>query len=471
MLTITTGRKFTCCDRLARRDFLRVGGLGWGGLTLAGLLRARAGAAGTRRHVKPKSVVFVFLAGGPSQYEMFDPKMTAPVEIRSMTGEVQTTLPGVTFGGTFPELARLAHRMAIVRSFTPASTDHRQAAAWMLAGHDGGPGNLLADASIGSQYARLRGTNHPRSGIPTYSLLAAPDVDEPFISFHLESAVLGSGAGSLGPAYAPFNPAGGSTAVENMRLNVPAERLGDRRRLLAQLDRISRRIDATGALAACDQFDEQAFEVITRGAAQALDLAEEDPRTLERYDTSEFKFDHHLNPTKVGSSTLGTQMLLARRLCEAGSGFVTVASGGWDMHADDNNRGIIDGMRVMGRPLDKAVSAFLQDLDERGLSDDILLVITGEFGRTPKINANGGRDHWGGICPLAFAGGGLRMGQVIGQSARNGDVPAGESFSASHLLGTLMHTLFDVPTLRVEPGLPRDLLERLDRCQPIERLV
>jgi uncharacterized protein (DUF1501 family) len=170
-------------------------------------------------------------------------------------------------------------------------------------------------------------------------------------------------------------------------------------------------------------------------------------------------------------STLGHQLLLARRLCEAGCGFVTVQSAGWDNHADGNNPNIYDGMNMLGPPLDKAVSAFLDDVEERGLSDRILLVITGDFGRTPTINKNGGRDHWSNLCTLAFAGGGLRTGQVVGKSARKNDIPASAPVTTTNLMATIMHTLFDVGTLRVVRGLPAKLARLVETAEPIRELV
>lgn len=170
-------------------------------------------------------------------------------------------------------------------------------------------------------------------------------------------------------------------------------------------------------------------------------------------------------------STLGQQMLLARRLVENGAGFVTVHSAGWDMHADGNNPGIVKGMNMLGTTVDKAVSAFLEDLESRGLSDKVLLVITGDFGRTPKVNKNGGRDHWASLGTLAFAGGGLRMGQVIGKSDRNNGEPAEDPVTPQMLLGTVMHTLFDIGQLRVARGVPRDLVQLVENAPTIRHLL
>ena len=165
-------------------------------------------------------------------------------------------------------------------------------------------------------------------------------------------------------------------------------------------------------------------------------------------------------------------MLLARRLCEAGCGFVTVTTNFvWDMHADQNNAGVEEGMQYMGLPLDHALSAFLEDVHQRGLSDDILLVVCGEMGRNPRINNRGGRDHWGGLAPLLLAGGGLRMGQVIGQSTRDAGEPATEPIEIKHLLATIMHTLLDVGALRTVTGVPSDVSRVITGADPIRELV
>src|SRR5262249_38235242 len=161
------------------------------------------------------------------------------------------------------------------------------------------------------------------------------------------------------------------------------------------------------------------------------------------------------------------QMLLARRLIESGAGFVTVQSAGWDMHADVNNPGIKPGMEMLGPPLDKALSAFAEDLDRRGLSDKVLVIVTGDFGRTPAINTKGGRDHWANLSTLAFLGGGLRMGQVIGRSDRTNSAPATEPYSAASLMATVMHALFDVAALRVARGLPANLVKLVENGRPI----
>lgn len=462
MLTLFTNSSFRDCSGMSRRDFLRIGAVGVGALSLPALLATKAGGASLRQHdfIKDKSVVLLFLAGGASHIETFDPHMEAPPEIRSVTGEVPTTIPGVTFGGTFPRLAKWARKMAIVRSFSHTITDHPKAIQHVLtAGHP-------AQISMGSIYTRFRGSNHAGTGLPTYMALTAPEIDPQYLK-ERERVLVGSGPGPLGSAYAPFDPSGGAPMIKNLELNVTRDRFLDRHSLLGALDQLNRRVDSTGMIAALDQYEQQALDMILRGAGSAFDLSHEDPRLIERYDTSRF----HVGKKLFRACTLGKQMLLARRLCEAGCGFVTVQCAGWDMHADVNNPGIVAGMEMLGHPLDQAVSVFLEDVEARGLSEKILLVITGDFGRTPKINNRGGRDHWANLGTLAFAGGGLKMGQVVGRSDRNAAEPASDPITPQHLMATIMHALFDVGKLRVQPSMPRDLLGFVEQTEPIRELV
>ena len=452
----------------SRREFLRVGSLALGGLGLPALLATRAAAARAGRPVTDKSVVFLFMHGGPPQTETFDPKMDAPSGIRSATGEVKTTLPGVTFGSTLSRLARLAHRMAVVRSFTTGDGRHD---IKPIVGRD------THGANVGSIYARVAGTNHPVSGMPSNVALYPRTVDPTTRPANMNFGKFGA-TGLLGAAYAPFVPGGGGDLEQNMQLKIPRERLHDRLGLLRSLDRMKRAVDRTGALEGVDRFRGQAVDVILGGISEAFDLSREDPRTLARYDTSGLvpvesiskKWNNHKNYADHGKS-LGKLLLLARRLCEAGCGFVTVTTNFvWDMHADQNNATMEEGMRYVGLPFDHAVSAFLEDVEQRGLSEKILLVACGEMGRTPKINKRGGRDHWGGLAPLMLAGGGLRMGQVIGQSSRDAGEPASEPLVIRNLLATIMHALFDVGELRIMQGIPGEIVELADGA-PIPGLL
>jgi len=456
------------CSGLARRDFLRIGALTLGGLALPQLLAARAsGATAGASYLRDKSVVLLFLSGGASHIETFDPKLDVRSAQGSLTGDVATAIPGVRFGGTFPGLAARAKQFAVVRSFTHPIADHVAAIRHVLSGGTVTAKDKETDGfSMGAAVARLRGSNHPVNGFPTYGLITADEVDGQY-SNERGRVQVGSKSGSLGLTYAPFEPSGKSEIVKNLSLNINQDRLDDRRSLLHSLDALKREVDANGSVTGLDKFEQQAFDLILGGAGKALDLKDEDPRWLKRYDTSDIKIGHK----KFRESTLGHQMLLARRMCEAGAGFVTVHSAGWDMHADGNNPNIVKGMNMLGRSLDHAVSAFLDDLEARGLSDKILLVITGDFGRTPKVNARGGRDHWANLGTLAFAGGGLRLGQVIGQSDRTAGNPATQPVTLPNLFSTILHTVFDVPQLRLRPGLPREITKFYEQTDPIPGLV
>jgi hypothetical protein len=464
MLTLYCGGDSHDCSGLSRRGFLRAGALSLGGLSLPWLLRARA-AAGSPTLVRDKAIVLVFLSGGASQIETFNPNMDAPEPYRSVTGEVKTTIPGITFGGTFPQLAKLANQMTVVRSFRHPVGDHVQAINHVLTGGTDPTGKGQTGFSMGSLYARLRGPNHPLTGMPTYALLLSGHQD-PQYSKEGPRVEFASRPGPLGPTCAPFTPNGGGTALDNMTLRIPAERLTERRELLRQLDELRHTLDAGGAeQPESDAFERQAVDLLLGGSARAFDLSQEDLKLVDRYDTSMFRVGHKV----FEPSILGKQMLLARRLIEAGAGFVTVNSPGWDMHADVNNPGILKGMEMLGRPLDKALSAFLEDVRQRGLGEKVLVIVTGDFGRTPKINNRGGRDHWANLSTLAFLGGGLKMGQVIGKSDRNNSVPATDPISTPDLMATVMHYLFDVGQLRAQPNV-REFARLAEAGKPIEEL-
>jgi hypothetical protein len=437
------------------------------GLALDQLLRLNA-ACGAQPVAKGRSVIFLHLHGGPSQIETFDPKMTAPSGVRSATGETATTLPGITYGGTFTRLAALAHRTSVVRSFRSGD-----------ANHDIKPivckDTLMAN--MGSLYARVVGANHPQTGMPTTAALFPRAIDEQALP-PVEQFGKFTSSGGLGAAFAPFVPGAGGPAQGDMKLQLARTRLDDRRNLLSGLDKIQRDLDA-GQLEGVDKFREQAYSTLLGGVAKAFDLSQEDPRTIGRYDTAP-----HLRPDQISrqwnnyknyvdnGKSLGRLLLLARRLCEAGCGFVTVTTNFvWDNHADSNNCGVEEGMQYCGLPFDHAVSALVEDLEARGLSDKILLVATGEMGRTPMINKRGGRDHWGNLTPLFLYGGGLKMGQVIGQSTKDAGEPQTEPWGNKNLLATIMHTLLDVGQVRLLRNLPADLLQALTTHAPIAELV
>jgi len=227
-----------------------------------------------------------------------------------------------------------------------------------------------------------------------------------------------------------------------------------------------------------DRVREQALSTVLGGVADAFNLSREHPSVLARYDTAPLVRPENIsrrwnnyNNYVDNAKSLGKLLLLARRLCERGCGFVTVTTNFvWDMHSDVNNAPVGEGMGYMGVPLDYALSAFIDDLEARGLSDKILLVVCGEMGRTPRINGKGGRDHWGGLSPLLLAGGGLRMGQVIGQSDRVGGSPSSSPIRIRNLIATILHTVFDVGQLRIVPGMPREIATTMTGWEPIAGL-
>jgi len=432
------------CEGHNRRDFLRVGALGLTGLTLSGLLRQRARANPTDSLAvgRDTSVVWLWLGGGPTHIETFDPKMDAPAEYRSTVGEVQTSVPGLTIGGLFPEMGKLAHKMAFVRSFMHGNSGHAGGTHYVMTGVDHPPadnGEPQIRPSLGSITSRVRGTNHPATKIPTYVRLSGLYADGPHW---------------LGAAYSPFDV--GGQARRNMNMAVDFNRLGDRRSLLKGFDTLNREIDRSGLMEGLDAFDQQAFDLILGRAKEAFDLSREDPRVVDWY--------------AHGTAGLGNNLLLARRLCEAGCGFVTMnyanSSQGWDMHND-----MTPQLKQACPPMDRAISVFLQDLEARGLSEKILLVITGEFGRTPRINGSAGRDHWGPLCTLALAGGGLKMGQAVGESSSKAEVPKSNPIYPKDLMATIFHVLGIDSTQQYidQSGRPTYLLP--EGARPIAELI
>jgi hypothetical protein len=412
MLNLWGSRTRRDCEGTSRRDFLRIGTLGLTGLSLANLLRLRSASAATGTTVKDTSVVWLWLGGGPTHIETFDPKMTAPVEYRSMVGALKTSVPGLEIGGLFPEMAKRAHSMAYIRSFMHGNSGHAGGTHFVMTGVDHPPadaGQPPIKPSMGSVAARVRGANNPRTGIPSYIRL---------------SGLYGDGPNWLGAAYAPFDVGGQARANMNARLETG--QVADRRALLQTFDKLDRSKDQSGLLTGLDAFDRQAFELILGRAKEAFDLRKEDPRVVDKYNTN--------------TAGLGQNLLLARRLCEAGCSFVTMnyanSNQAWDMH----NK-MPPQLKQACPPMDLAIATFLDDLAERGLSEKILLVITGEFGRTPRINGDTGRDHWGPLCTLALAGGGLKMGQAVGESTAKAEVPKSTPIYPKDLMATIFHVL------------------------------
>ncbi len=431
------GRK---CDGSTRRDFLTVGSLGLaGGLSLPQLLRARGATHALRR---APSVVFLFLDGGASQLETFDPRPDAPREYRGPFDTLPTTHPGVRFSSLLPRLARLTNQMALVRSFTHRDGAHEGAQHWVKTGHPYptafiNKAERLPDQSpaFGSILARHRGPVSP-TGVPNYVR-----VFHTTMSYH-------DGPAWLGSPYAPFKVGDGvNTMLRDMKLLVPPGRLDDRRALLRSFDDLNREIDQSGAMRGLDSFQQQAVEVVLGKAKDAFDLSREPSRVRERYRSG----GRH-------GPGLGDNLLLARRLCEAGCGFVSLNLGYWDHHG-----GLVAGCKELVPPLDHAVSAFLEDVQARGLDKDVLLVITSEFGRTPRMADGGGtgRDHWAGLNTLIFAGGGLKMNQVIGASDSRAGYPAARALWPQDLMATLFHVLGIDPKVQYAhpSGRPVSMLE------------
>jgi Protein of unknown function (DUF1501) len=332
--------------------------------------------------------------------------MSAPSEFRSTIGAVQTNVAGVEIGSVFEKMARVSDKMAYVRSFAHTNSGHGGGTHWVMTGYnfaaaDNGGGQNKP--GIGSIVSRHRGANNPQTGLPTYVRM---------------NGILGDGPSWLGSSYSPFDT--GGNARNNMNLQVPAERLNERRELARAFDSLDREVDRTGVMQGLDSFEGQAFNLLMGRARETFDITREDPRTLDMY----------------GSNGLARQLLLARRLCEAGVGFVTVNYGGWDMHGN-----IAQSMRQTAPAVDHAVSAFVRDVAQRGMTDDILLVITGEFGRTPRVNGSAGRDHWAPLSTLALSGGGLRMGQVVGESNARAEVPKSTPITPQDLMATVFHVL------------------------------
>ncbi len=465
MLTITDPHLTKTCGGFTRRDFLRIGGAGLGCMTLPSLLAAREQPG----YIKDRAVVLLFLQGGPSHIEFFDPKMTAPPEIRSITGEIQTTTAGVTFGSTFPQLAGMTDKFTILRSYQSRNSGHTY--------QDVVSARNPFKATMSSIYSRISGTNNPGTGIPS-NVLVKPEAVQPELKLgnNFETNALPglTAPGTLGRNYKAFDPAGGSELKDNLDLKISPSRFTDRRSLLSRLDQVRRFADTTGMLEGASKFQQQAFDVIAQGVADAFDLQQESTKTLKAYDTT-----HHFRMSAMNrygdlrrtSNLLGHQMLLARRLVERGCGFVTVSDCGWDHHANGNSPKNMTAFPAMSRQVDHAVASFINDLYQRGLQDKVLLIVTGEMGRTPRLNKNGGRDHWGNLTTLLMAGAGIKSGQVIGQSDRQAGEPLSKAYEPKHLLGTVLKTFFDIGELRLQSQFPVELIRLIEETPTITPLA
>mgnify|MGYP001203899456 CR=1 FL=1 len=446
MLTLL-GRPLKFCDSVSRRAFLQVGGLALGGACLPQILKAQHEQGISDNG---KGIIMIFLPGGPPHLDMWDLKPEAPSGIRGEFSPIQTRVPGMEICELFPRLASIADRFSIIRSIVGASPDHD--AFQCLTGHDTRQMPAGGWPSLGSVLAKQYGPRDP--AIPPFVGLSPK-------TGHAEWGDNGK-PGFLGRAYAPFTPAG--EGKENLVLNgITLDRLQDRRRLLSALDRFRAEIDATGSMQGFDAFNNQAFGILTSSKlATALDLEQEPQEIRDRYGYGEDKLQDD------GSTRLLTNFLLARRLIEAGVRCVTLSFSRWDWHHQNFPQARRDFPM-----LDQALSALIEDMEQRGMLDNVTVIVWGEFGRTPKINPEGGRDHWPQVSTALIAGGGMRHGQVIGATNRLGEHATERPVHFQEVFATLYKTLgIDVSqtTFNDLQGRPQFLVDH-NKYHPIPELI
>jgi hypothetical protein len=409
------------CDGISRRNFLKIGALGAAGLTLPQLLSLEA-AAGVRN--SKKSVIMIYLVGGPPHQDLFDLKPDAPAEIAGPMQPIPTNVPGIEICELLPMMARMMDKFAVIRSLSDAQAGHD--AIQCYTGHThAGRVPTGGWPQFGSTVAKVQG--RATKAAPPFVSLCYTCTHGPYNE---------PGPGFLGAPYAGFQPLG--PTKQDMVLNgITTDRLADRKALLASIDRFRRDADASGMMRGLDTFNQQAMGVLTSSAlADALDLSKEDPRTVERYGTGD--------PTKFmdgnGAPRVPQSFLVARRLVEAGARVVTVNYSKWDWHGGSNNS-IFKREREDFPVFDQGISALVEDLHQRGLDKDVSVLVWGEFGRTPKISAQVGRDHWPQVACALLAGGGMQMGQVIGATDRLGGEPADRPVRFQEVFATLYHNL------------------------------
>jgi hypothetical protein len=445
MLTIL-GNQTRFCDGISRRNFLKIGALGLGGLTLPQILQAEAQSGIRRSH---KAIIMIFLPGGPSHQDIFDLKTDAPSEIRGEFKPISTKIPGIQICEHLPLLAKVMDKTAIIRSVVGALDDHD--AFQCLTGRtvrNQPPGGW---PSLGSVLSKLQGPIN--RSIPPFVGLS-PKMGE------MRWARSGD-PGFLGLAHAPFKPSG--AGKDDMVLNgVTLDRLADRRALLASFDHLRRDIDGSGMLDGLDAFNEQAFGMLTSSKLlEALDIEKEDTRVRARYGKGDPK------NRDDGGPKLMEHFLTARRLVEAGARCVTLAFSRWDHHGRN-----FDALRQDLPLLDQGVSALVEDIHQRGLDKDVSVIVWGEFGRTPTINKDGGRDHWPRVSCAMLFGGGMKTGQVIGATDRLGGEAVERPVAFGEVFATLYHNLgLDVNKVTVNDlsGRPQFLVD--GGAQPIGELV
>jgi len=428
---------------MPRRSFLQAGFLGLAGMTLADQLRAAAAAPAAGK--KKTACILIWLDGGPPQHETYDPKPDAPAEYKGAYGAIETNVKGLRLCELMAVQAKHADKMAFIRSVHHDNGDHFAGAHMMLTGRWGATGadTTPRSPSAGSYVSRVRGANRP--DLPAY--VGIPNI-------HSVGLVNGyHGANWLGAQHDPFFPyvAGGNDGKPRtptmFKVTTDQQRLGRRAELLRKVDLLNRELDHGRQIENMDHFTRQAFDtLLSSPVREAFDLDAEPPAVAERY----------------GDHPWSRYALLARRLVERGVTFVTCNFDGWDMH--DNIAGVVKGP---AQNMDRAIGTLVGDLAERGMLDHVLVVVMGEFGRTPKLNTTGvpgqtglpGRDHWGQVMSVAMAGGGLRMGQAVGASNANGEYPVEAPYRPEDVLATMYHVL------GVDPH--REFLDRTGRPIPI----
>jgi hypothetical protein len=438
--------------RWSRRGFLKIGALGIGGLTLPQLFKAEA-SGGVR--TSNKSVILIYLVGGPPHQDMFDLKPDAPREIAGPWRPIATNVPGIQICEAFPRLARITDKLVVVRSLVGNQSDH-DAVQVYNGHHPRQPTPLGGWPQFGSAVAKVQGPAD--AATPPFISLCYTCTHGPYNE---------PGPGFLGAALSPFRPMG--PARDDMVLQgITLHQMADRRSLLRSFDGLRRDLDASGTMQGMDHFTQQAFGLLTSSRlAEALDLSKENLRTVERYGTG----DPRVFMDQNGAPRVPQSLLLARRLIEAGARVVTLNYSKWDWHGGTNNS-IFQREGEDFPVLDRCVSALVEDLHDRGLDQDCTVIVMGEFGRTPKISAQVGRDHWPQVNCALMAGGGTRTGQVIGATDRIAGEAVARPVTFGELHATLYHNLgIDVNRTTIQDlnGRPQYLVE--DHAQPLRELI
>ncbi len=447
MLTIPAKRPAgRFCDGLSRRGFLKIGGLAAGSLTLPNLLRWEAEGAARKSH---QSLIMIYLCGGPPHQDMYDIKVDAPQEIRGPFQPIATNVPGIEICQHLPRMAAVMDKLAPIRSLVGARDSHYSYQC--MTGHHDRNTPAGGWPHIGSAVSHFQGPVH--AGIPPFVSLCYTTRHTPYNE---------PGPGFLGLGHASFRPTGPSR--DDMVLQgINAEQLADRGRLLASFDNFRRHWDGSGKMQGMDVFTQRAMGILTSSKMfDALDISQEDQATRERYGARDLG-----KPKGDAAPQAPQNLLVARRLVEAGARVVTVNHSFWDWHG--NNFKIAQEELPV---FEQGLTALVEDLHQRGLDKDVTVIAWGEFGRTPKINKNSGRDHWPRVCSAVLAGGGMKTGQVLGATDRLGGEAAERPVSFQEVFATLYHNLgVNLHSERLFDfrGRPQYLVE--EGVQPIRELL